>query len=167
MTTPLPPRPTSELVAIAWLASVPGLTQGMVAAQLPPDADKDGVPAEWVVKGRGFVTVATVGGNPDALLPVRRPVVQVDCWDVKPGSGKPPWGVANALGEAITLATFDRVTIPRPLTITVRGVRYPTAVVQGARMVTEFRRITDDAGDYARYQGDLWLQWIAPGLVLD
>jgi hypothetical protein len=139
----------------------------MVDTQLPDDANADGTPADWVVAGQGYVTVAVVGGNPDALLPVHRPVMQVDCWAVVPGSGKPPWGVANALAEAITLATWSRVAIPRHLTITVRGVLYPPASVQGAEIVTAPRRILDDAGDYARYSMDLRLQWITLSDVID
>ena len=166
MSTPLTPLPTDELVAVAWIGSIPGLTPQMVATQLPEDANKDGTPADWVVKGRGFITVAVVGGTPSPDLPQSRPVMQVDCWAVKPGSNKPPWGIANRLAMLVKTATWDRIQIPRKLTITVNGVLYPPAAVQAASLLTEPRRITDDPGDYARYQFDLALSWISLGQVI-
>lgn len=157
MSAPLLPLfPSDEMVAAAWIGTVPGLSPAMVGTQLPPDAD--GGPADWV--STGYVTVAVVGGTPDAQLPVNRPVVQVDCWATNPGSNKPPWMMARAIGAAIQRATWDRYTIARPLAITVNGVAYPTAVVQTAYMATAFRRVYDDQADYARYQGDLALTWV-------
>lgn len=158
MSTPTPPlEPTDEVVAITWLATVPGLSSAMVGATLPPDVDADGNVAPWVTTG--FVTVAVVGGTPDPLLPVNRPVLQVDCWVTKPGSNKPPWNQAAALSRAILRATWDRYRIPRPLVPVVNGVTYPGAVVRSAYMATAFRRLYADAADYARFQGDLALSW--------
>lgn len=166
MTSPtLPLLPTSELVAVSWLGSIPALqplggTQ-MVATTLPADVDASNNPAAWVQTG--FITVTVVGGSPDIYLPVKRPVFQVDCWAAKPGSNRPPWWQANALAETIRYATLQRLGFNRPLTITVNGVSYPNAMVTSAYMVTEFRRIYSDAADYARYAGDLALTWITPG----
>lgn len=165
MSTPLPLLPNDELVATAWIASIPGLTTAMVGTQLPPDVNADGSVASWIATG--YITVAVVGGTPDALLPVSRPILQVDCWATVPGSNKPPWWKAAALASAIRYATWDRLRIPRPLVAAVGGVEYPLAVVQGAYLATAFRRIYDDQGDYARYQGDLALAWIAPTDVFE
>lgn len=156
----LPLEPNDEIVAVAWIASVPGLSDAMVGTTLPPDVNQYGRPT-WA--STGYVTVAVAGGNPDALLPVNRPVIQVDCWASVPGSGKPPWLQAAAIAQAIQHATWERHNISRPLSVSAGGVAYPRAIVQGASMATSFRRIYDDAGDYARYQGDLWLSWITPG----
>jgi hypothetical protein len=166
MTEPLPNYANDEIVTIAWIASIPGFSPDMVATQLPPSANKDGTPAGWVVAGKGFVTVAVAGGTPDPLLPVKRVVMQVDCWATRPGSNKPPWNVANALAMAIQFATWDRVTMSRRLTLGVRGQPYPMASVQGAAMMTAPRRILDDAGDFARYSFDLGLQWITLADIL-
>ncbi len=164
MTADLLPRfATDELVTVAWIGSIPGLSPQMVATQLPPDTEKDGSPAAWVKTG--FVTVSVVGGNPDDMLPVDRPVMQIDTWATIPGSNKPPWERANRLAKAIQKATIDRVSIPRPLTIVSKGVVYPSAAVQGARALSTPRRVYDDAGDYARYTFDLWLSWITLGEV--
>jgi len=165
LTTPLPLYPTDELVAVAWLATVPGLSLAMVGTALPPDVDPDGSPAAWL--RTGYVTVSVAGGNPDPLLPVQRPVMQVDCWAVVPGSNKPPWNMAAAIAQTIVRATWDRYRIPRPLPISVGGVTYPTAVVQGAYVATTFRRLYDDQADYARLQGDLALSWMTANDRLD
>ncbi len=133
----------------------------IVATQLPEPATKDNKPAGWVIAPPfGFVTVTTVGGGEDELLPAKRPVMQVDCWSTRPGSNKPPWERANRLAEHISAATRDRHRVPRPLAISSRGVVYPSASVQRAALMTRPGRIWDDAGDMARYQFDLQLQWI-------
>jgi hypothetical protein len=159
-TPPLPLLPNDEIVGVAWLGSIPGLSPAMVGTQLPPDVDPNGSVASWIATG--FVTVSVVGGTPDAMLPIDRPVLQVDCWATVPGSNKPPWNKAAALASAIRYATWDRVRIPRPLVASVNGAEYPLAVVQSAYLATSFRRVYDDQGDYARLQGDLALSWIAP-----
>ena len=154
-------RPTAELVAVSWIATIPGIGPDIVATQVPPDANKDGTPAAWVARGQGFVQVIAIGGNPDPLLPVHRTVFQVDTWAAKPGSNKPPWEIANVLAETIVFATWDRVTLSRRLDIRVKGEPYPPAVVQGARVLTDPRRTWGDTGAYAHYSMDLQLQWMS------
>ena len=161
----LPLENTDEVVAVAWIASIPGLSSAMVGTQLPDPVDANGMRAPWLTTG--FVTVAVVGGTPGDMLPVNRPVIQVDCWTSVPGSNKPPWLMAAALASAIRRATWDRYTIARPLAITANGVVYPSAVVQSAYMATSFRRTYDDPGDYAQYQGDLALSWVTVNDHLD
>lgn len=159
MTPPaIPLEANDESVAVAWLASITGLTPSMVGPVLPPDVNPDGSVASWIATG--YVTVAVVGGNPDPMLPVSRPVIQVDCWATLPGSNKPPWNMALALSRVILRATWDRHRIPRPLVPVVNGVNYPISVVQSATVLTSFRRLYDDQADYARVQGDLQLSWL-------
>lgn len=159
------PVPTDELVAVAWIGSIDGIGDDIVATQLPEDANKDGTPADWVVKRRGFATVAVVGGSPAPDLPISHAVFQVDCWATLPGSNKPPWQVANRLAAQILAACLDRTAMRRPLTLTVKGVPYPAAAVQAATALTVPRRMPDDVGDYARYQFDLQLSWTWLGQV--
>jgi hypothetical protein len=164
VTFPLPPENNDELVAVAWLGSIPGLSTQMVGTRLPADVVPDGqggeTPAPWLKTG--FLTVTVVGGTDDPWLPVSKPVIQVDCWAAVPGSNKPPWWKAARLATAVKRATWDRDNIARPLHISVKGVTYPTAVVQSAYMTASFRRLYDDAGDYARYTGSLALTWVTP-----
>lgn len=160
--------PTDELVATAWIATITGFRPSIVATQLPPSANKDGTPADWVSNPPyGFVTAVVVGGDEDPLLPIYRPVLQVDCWATKGGSNKPPWFRANRLAKHISAATRNRTNVSRLLTISANGVQYPSAIVQGARILTSPRRMPDDPGDAARYQFDLWLQWIMTAEVID
>jgi hypothetical protein len=153
--------PTDEMVAAAWIATIPGFTPAMAGTQLPPDADKAGQPTPWVETG--FVTVAVVGGSPSADLPMGEPVIQCDCYATVPGSNFPPWNFAARLATSIVTATRSRTTIPRPLTITEGPVSYGVAVVKDASVTTSPRRLYDDVGDYARVQMDLSLAWIVVG----
>lgn len=159
-----PVLPTDVLVASAWLARVPGFSAEMTGPRLPPDVLPDGTIAPWV--HTGFATAQTVGGGTDPYLPVHFPVMQVDCWAVKPGSSDPPWHMADAIGEAITLATWQRTGFNVPLDITVNGVQYPVAVVQAVYMATPFRRLYADEADYARTTGNLALTWVMPSLQI-
>lgn len=170
MTTPtLPLLATSELVAIAWIGSIPALaalggTQ-LVATTLPADVTPGGKPAPWVKTG--FVTVSVVGGSPDIYLPVKKPVIQVDTWATDPGSNKPPWWMANVLAETIRYATLQRAGINRSLSLGANRVSYPGAVVTSAYFLTEFRRMYSDAADYAQYSADLQLCWQTIGDRID
>jgi len=165
---PLINLPTDELVGCAWVASIEGFSPSIVATQLPDPALKDGSPAPWVVTPPyGFVQVTVVGGDEDPLLPIYRPVFQLDCWATKPGSNKPPWYRANRLARNISVATRNRINVSRLLTISANGVQYPSAMVQAATVLTSPRRMWDDAGDFARYTMDVRMQWIMPGETLD
>jgi hypothetical protein len=144
----MPLRANTELVATAWLGGVTGLSTAMVATQLPKDN------SSWAASG--FVTVRTVGGSPGLYVPLRAPVVGVDCWAVSPNSGKPPWFQANALAELIDAgcrATNGGRTLTLP-------TGYSQARVLSAYLVSEPRRSYADEGDYARYVLDLALHWV-------
>jgi hypothetical protein len=155
-TTPAQLHATNDLVAVAWLRTLPGLSADGVATQLPADETK------WAANG--FVVVpAHVGGSPHSNMALRRPVVQVDCWGTVPGSDKLPWGIPSQLAEQIRAGTYDRTTFGRLLEITAGGVSYPYARVKSARMMTEPRRVWSDAGDYAGFSFDLALQWTSAG----
>lgn len=161
----LPLLATSELVAVAWLGSIPAIetiggTQ-VVATTLPPDAGPDGKAAAWTKTG--FITVTVVGGSPDVYVPEKKPVLQVDCWATRPGSSRPPWDQANALMETIRYATLQRTGFNRVLALSARGMAYPSAVVDSAYFLTEPHRDYSDAADYARYLVDLQLIWRTVG----
>jgi hypothetical protein len=146
----------NDLVAVAWIATIPGLTADGVATQLPSD--------ETTWAAHGFVVVPlSVGGSPHSYVPVRQPVMQVECWATVPDSDKLPWWKANQLAEQIRFATYDRVTFGRALSISAGTVAYPGAAVKSAQMMTEPRRIWSDQGDYAGYTFDLRLNWIQVG----
>ncbi|ONH62414.1 hypothetical protein CcI49_03270 [Frankia sp. CcI49] len=138
---------TTDLVAVAWLRTVPGVPAQQVATTLPADA------ANWAATG--FVQVAVVGGSPNPHLPVRAPVVAVSCWACAPRqSGKPPWGKASSLAEAVRAGTWGAAG--RVVELPVGGLR---ARVLEAYVLTEPRRVPDDEAGYARYDLDLALPW--------
>jgi hypothetical protein len=141
-------HPNTELVTVALLKTVPGLGSN-VATDLPSDN------STW--SASGFVQVMTVGGTPDAYLPLARPIVSVDCWAVSPSSSKPPWGKANGLAEYIRDAVHGGIVLPKRVSL---GVNYNSADVLGAWMLTEPRRIVDDDADYAHFTFDLQVDWV-------
>jgi hypothetical protein len=146
MTTPAL-RATPELVAIAWLKTVLG---DIVATTLPkPTANG----LAW--ETTGFVTLITAGGSPNQYVPLRDPVMGVDCWAANSQSQKPPWNRAACLAEAIQAACYDHPAIPQTVTL---PTGYPAARVLSAYTTGEHRRINDDASSYARYS--------IPGLVI-
>lgn len=149
----------TDLVACAWIRSVPGLVCDGVATQLPADETK------WAQNG--FIVVPTqVGGTPHATMPLRRPVCQIEAWGTVPGSDRLPWGIPAQLMEQIRAGTYDRTTFGRALTITAGSVTYPTACVKSATMLTEPRRVWSDIGDFAGFTADLLLEWVAAGEVI-
>lgn len=148
-------RANTDLVAVAWLGGVAGLSPSMVASTLPATTN-----ASWAASG--FVTVRTSGGQSGVYMPVRSPVVTVDTYAVNPGSSKPPWGKANSLAELVVRGCYprtdaERVAMQRPLSL---PANYPTARVLSAYVVSEPRRAYGDSGDYAHFVLDVALNWV-------
>jgi len=143
-------RPTSELVAVAWIKGVAGVPVTSVATDLPADN------STW--SASGFVQVTAVGGSPNIYVPVAQPVIQVDCWAVNPNSSKPPWGKANQLAEVIRMGCLDHPNVGRLLS----GfpAAYSNARCLSVYPISEPRRIRDDAADYAHYTMDLQFMWV-------
>lgn len=139
----------TELVAVQWMLGVPGFSAGMCATQLPKDE------SSW--SATGFATVTTLSGAPNNYTGARGPVLMVDCWTISPGSNKAPWGQANAMAEAIVRAC----AVPDGRTLSLPN-GYPNARVLQAWVVTEPRRVFDDAADTARYSLNLAIAWIQP-----
>ena len=146
----LPLRPNTELVAIAWIASIPGLSADMVATTLPD-------PSVW--SPDGFVVVTGGVGTTALDVPAKNPVIQIDAYAVYPTSSKPPWGLVDLLCEHIRAETYQRDRAVRDLQISAGPVTYPPARVTGARLITEPRRAYGDPADWAHKSFDLQLLW--------
>lgn len=143
-------RPNTELVAIAWLKTLAELPSDQIGTTLP------GNKAAWAATG--FVQVAAgVGGSPDHELPVRRPVVQLDCWACNLNSQKPPKGKAYALAESIVNATWPFVTVG----VTPAPGNYGPAKILEAIALTEPRHLPSDVAGYARVTLDVQIDWVA------
>lgn len=155
-----PYLPTNELVAVAWLSQrVPGLSAGQVATTLPGKRQDGTLP--W--GDEGFVQVQAIpGGMPDIELPVRHPVLQVDCWAATVDAAgnvsmKPPWNKANRLAELIRNATEHGQIHGRPVVL---PEGYLGARVQAVYLITEPTRVPGDPSGYARFTLDLALDWV-------
>lgn len=147
-------RPNSELVTVAWIKGITGIPSSSVGTTLPGDN------TTWATSG--FVQVGVAGGTPDIDLPVARPVMDVRCWAVNPGSARPPWGKANQLAEIIRAACYHPQDDDDPTQRTVTlPAGYQQARVLCAYWVTEPRRIPGDEARYACYGGDLAVHWVA------
>lgn len=144
---------TSELVTVALIRNAAGITSGMVATSLPSDN------SVWTASG--FVQVGpVVGGNPDMYYARRVAVVQLSCWANNLNSNKVPWGKANNLAELITgfiYANQDQANIKEELTL---RPGFAKARVNSAHFLTEWRKITEQEGQYARYDADLQVTWV-------
>lgn len=138
--------PNAELVAVAWVKSVPGVDPTKVATSLPADTS--------VWSATGFVQVGVVGGSPNVDTPLFAPVVQVDCWTNAVNSNKPPWGQAHALAGAIMWATYRH----EPTTVAMPENYHPARLLS-VYGLSEPRRIPSDTAGYARVQFDLAMVW--------
>jgi len=162
------PHPNTELVAMAWIGSIPGqfgyFTPSMVATQPPAEQawplNEDGI--------ANFVTVVAIGGTPMLGMPISQPVVEVHGWSTKPGSNKPPWFAANDLLQRIWLATMSKLpgVFGRELTIVSNGITYASASCLEAVVHTEPRRNYSDSRNWAHYSMDMSISWRETGLVV-
>jgi hypothetical protein len=135
-----------EAVALAWAASLPGLSAAMVGDTLPRDT------ALWATDG--FITPSVVGGGTNLYYRLGSPVVGLMCWAVTPDSDVPPWPKARNLAETIRAGTYAP------------GSRYlalpfcsENAEVKSSYFVGEPRRVRGDFGDYACFTVDVQLHW--------
>jgi hypothetical protein len=145
-------RATSELVAEAWIKSIPGFLAG-VATTLPQDT------STWLE--HGFVTVEVVGGSAHPYGALRRPVLQIDTWATQSSTpnrttSRPPWNKASQLAEWIVAETWQEARICRLLTL---PGQYPHARVLIATALIEPRKVHGEQVGVARFTVDLWLQW--------
>jgi hypothetical protein len=151
-------RATTDLVAIAWLKDL----VGDIVSTTVPRVPETGIPP-WAATG--FVTVHTSSGGANKYVPMRMPIVLIDCWAANPNSVRPPWNKATALAEAIVNGCYDHEGTPRLLTL---PSGYPNARVLSAYTVQEPRRpvvpgageASADLGSWARIILALQMHWI-------
>lgn len=148
---------TSELVAISWLTTLPGITSGMVASTLPVlPTDPVALAASWA--STGFLTVAIAGGTPDLDLPIRRPLVQVDAWWVAPNSQRPPWAKCDQLMAKVMAGCHGTISGTREVNCQAGTSTVPARVYSAWAAMEPMRLYSDDAS-YAHLRCDLRLDW--------
>lgn len=143
-------RARSELVAVAFIKTMSGIaTNGMVSTQLPEDN------TSWAASG--FIKCGpVVGGSPEMYVPIRKPVIQLNCYAVNSNTMFPDWGKAEELANLIVEGTFDTSLLYKALTLR-SGVNQ--ALVMSAEAMTEPARLEDNPSAYASYTVDLKLTW--------
>lgn len=142
--------PNSEKVAMTFIRELLAGIAPVAAVRPDPNV------SDW--KSTGFVQVYTIGGTPNTDIPKYQPVLTIDCWAVGRG-GNPDWGTANQLAEVVrhklqsSVADFFGGTLDM-------GADMKDARVLSAWLVTEPRRITGNADDFARFTMDLEIHWV-------
>lgn len=146
-----------ELVARAWLKSLPGLPSDQIGTTVPQDTSK------W--SASGFIQITVTGDMSHKYYKLRRPVITAVCWAVNPAlknsphrnsqSQTPPWGKACDLAEGIANGCWEFV--PGVLDLGVPGA--PEVRTLQANIIQTPRRVLGDGGEYARYTVDFELNW--------
>lgn len=149
---PVPPggfRPTSALVAVAWIGQrVAGVTAGQVATKLPRDL------STWADLGFVQVTILPRAADVDGLR--RLPVAQVDAWAHSPEGVKPPVPKAAGLAELVYAATGNAQLFGKPVAM---PASYAGALALSAYPLTEPAEVPDDPAGFARVTFDMALDW--------
>jgi hypothetical protein len=148
----MPFRPNADLVGVAWVGGISGVSPAQVATTLPEDN------SSW--SASGFVELTVVGGSPSLDTQVRHTVFQVDAWASNPNSSKPPWGKAFTLAELVVAGAYGPSNPLSASRTLVMPAAYSGARVMSAQVLSEPRRIEDDESSYARVQFDLQLNWV-------
>ena len=146
-------RPNSTLVAVHWLRSISRLG-GRVARKLPADTSTWGA--------SGFVTVGLAGGSPHGYLPLSSPAVSIHAWAYTELAANPPWHIAEELCNAIMYDDYgvlDHARVRRG--ITDLPSRYSSARADKVYPLTEPTEIPGDPGNYAHYNFNLAIEWVA------
>jgi hypothetical protein len=148
--------PNDELVAIAWLdAAVSGITSAKVATTLPDYTS-------WT--DNEFYQIMQVGGSPNIDLPVNQPVISINCFAVAPGSTKPPWGHAHQNAMKVLAATYNRRPAAAANLLTMPA-GYGAALVQSVYPISQPRRLPSDPSQFAVYNFDFAMVWVAAAEV--
>ena len=144
--------PNTYLVAQAWLQlAVPGPRVGDIL----PAADD-------ALRTDGFLLPRIFPGAIGRYVPLRSPVVTVECWVAPPvgGSPQPPWNHAAQLAELVIAATYDRALANVLIDLSAVG-GYALARVLTSYAVGDPQRMPNDPGGFARYDVDISLTWRA------
>jgi hypothetical protein len=141
--------PTTELVSQAWLRlAVPGVRVG---TELPA--------ADAALRSDGFIRTSLAGGDPGRFVPMRNPVIGVECW-VAPDadSQETAWLQAAQLAERLLAATWDPALQGVVIDLSAFGSYIP-ARVHDVIAISEPDRNESDPTDWARYDLDLAFTW--------
>lgn len=154
----IPTYPDAEMVAAAWIRSIPGIVVDAVDVQFPWDVN---VPPAV----NGYVQVSSAGGVPDQNVPLFHTTVQVDCWVLAPSEDRIFRLRASALAKQIQYATWDRLKAERGVEVIEQlsdgtFITYPNAHVYTAVCLTDAHPlITAENPSYEAYSFDMMFTW--------
>ena len=149
--------PDDEVVAIAWIETIPGLALDGVSTELPEDID--------INPRLGYVQVTQVGGGMGSDFPIHTAVVQCDCYVVNPDNDRVHYLTTRRLAEKIRDACYHRLSVQRALHPHAIGpdsmnIEYPLAKVFSAYAPTYPHRIASPPDDqYAGHSVDITITW--------
>jgi hypothetical protein len=156
MTTAVPKRANTELVAAAYLRQLLAAYDPAVGAVLQGPNPETGI-VTWA--NSGFVQLSNIGGQIDINVPVRHSVVSLDIYATTPKqSRRPPWGLAFSLAEAIVAASFDTPAHDTHAAV-VLPTGFPSARVTEFSVLTEPGRRPSDPSDFAHVGMDVRVAW--------
>lgn len=150
----------SELVARAYLKTIPGLPTSQIGTTLPQNL------STWAATG--FVQlIVSMGNKSNKYYGYRRPIVTAHCWAVNPNAQTPPWGKAVDLAETIYEHLLVEGNGVENLSLGVSGA--PEVRVLQAWVMSEPKRIPwgfpsgqgsfVDPANTAHYVMDFQLAW--------
>lgn len=147
-------HPTTPLVAAGWCQlAVSGVAAG---TELP---DQEDAASYAALRADGFMRITGVGGDPGMYVPMRNPVVQVECWLAPPqGKRQASWARAEQIAARLVAATYDPALMGVLVDLSEVG-DYANAWVHTVIALTEPDRVEEDESDFARVDVDLELRW--------
>jgi hypothetical protein len=149
--------PDSELVMIAWIASIPEFTADWVDHELPWDLN---VPVE-----NGYVQVTPIGGVPSQDVPLFMSTAQVDCYVNAPSEDRSFRLWAKDIAMQIKMACYDREHVGRAVTPVEQGpegllVTYPVCRVYDVYCLTDGHYIeSKDNYNFEGWSMDFAITW--------
>lgn len=153
--------PTSQIVGMDWLKTVPGLPSQQIGTTLPRTREGAMNFTPWV--DTGFVQVNVTGGTPMAELEVGEPVFTITCWAVQANSKKPPVWESNDLCQRIISATQNYRSHRRLLGRLATRPAYEDVIVNGVWATTDPIEVEGDQAHMAGHSFDLAMRWTRIG----
>ncbi|MFE7461666.1 hypothetical protein ACWFMI_23545 [Nocardiopsis terrae] len=149
--------PTSTVVGIDWLKTVPGLPSQQINTTLPRTRDGAMRFDPWVESG--FIQVNVTGGTPDTELEVSEPVYTITGWAIQPNSKKPPVWTSNDLCQRIIVAVQNYRSHRRLIGRLATRPAYEDVIVNGVWPTTEPIEVEGDEAHMAGHSFDLAMRW--------
>lgn len=151
--------PDAEIVAAAWIMSIPGIEIDLADWRLPWDLNTPVI--------NGYAQLTVVGGVPKQDVPYYETVMQIDCWVESPSEDRIFRMQASALAKQIQYATYDRKHVkrgvtPQPYLWNGQTITYANAHVSDVYCLQEPHRIVSpDNQLYEGYSFDAMFTWAA------